>query len=108
MNFPNAIVWDRQTRISTAASGDTPVLAAVAAQVHRVHGIRIAAAAAVVVQLRSGAAVLEVFPFAAAGFVDLPVRYAEYARTVANTALNLNLSAAVQVDAVIETVTSPV
>lgn len=95
-------------RINTAASGDTVMVAAVAGQATRVYGLRLSVAGAVVVQIKNGAGtILEVFNFAGAGGgIVLDLRELPYYTTSANTALIINLSAAVQVDGVLESVTS--
>lgn len=94
-------------RINTAAGGDTPLVAAVAGQTTRVHSLRLSVAGAVIVQIRDGATVLEVFNFAGVGgAVVLDFRSRPWYKTTANTALNINLSAAVQVDGRVEYVTS--
>lgn len=94
-------------RINTAASGDTALVAAVAGQTTRVHSLRLSVAGAVIVQIKNGATVLEVFNFAGVGgALVLDFRSRPWYLTTANTALNINLSAAVQVDGRIEYVTS--
>lgn len=94
-------------RINTAAAGDTVLVAAVAGQITRVHSLRVSVAGAVIVQVKDGATVLEVFNFAGVGgAVILDFRSRPWYRTTANTALNINLSAAVQVDGRVEYVTS--
>jgi hypothetical protein len=94
-------------RINVSASGDTSLVAAVAAQTTRVHALRLSVAGAVIVQIKDGATVLEVFNFGAAGgSIVIPFRSRPHYKTTANTALNINLSAAVQVDGRIEYVTT--
>lgn len=96
-------LYDADLRISTSSSGDTALLAATPGRRHRVHGLRLSVAGAVTVQLRSGSTVLETFVFAAAGYdYVLPTRVSHYAQTAENEALNLNLSAAVAVNGVLE------
>lgn len=94
-------------RINVAAAGDTALVAAVAGQATRVYGLRLNVAGAVIVQIKRGATILEVFNFAGAGggaYLDL--RELPYYTTAANEALNINLSAAVQVDGQLEYFTS--
>lgn len=88
---------------NAAASGVTPLVAAVAGQKTRAYGLRITVAGATIIELRDGATLLERFNFAGAGggvFLDL--RELPYYTTTANTALNLNSTAAVQVDGRLE------
>jgi hypothetical protein len=94
-------------RINIAASGDTALVAAAASQTTRVYRIRLRSAAAVTVQVKNGATVLESFVFGASGgSVTFDLTDEPYYITGANTALNLNLSAAVQVDGAVEYLTS--
>ena len=94
---------DSQLRINVAASGDTALVAAASGKRTKVHALRLSAAGAVVVQIKDGSTVLETFNFAAAGTMPpLDLRHAPYYTGSANTALNINLSAAVQVDGRIE------
>lgn len=90
-------------RINTAASGDTELVAASAGQVCRVHGLRLSVAGAVIVTIKRGSTVLEVFNFAAAGVMPaLALRSQPYYQTATNEALNINLSGAVQCNGVLE------
>ncbi len=94
-------------RINTAASGVTQLVAAASGQTTRVHRMKLSVAGAVIVQIRNGATVLEVFNFAGAGGnVILDFDGNPWYETSANTALNINLSAAVQVDGRVEYITS--
>ncbi len=93
-------------RIDVAASGDTQLLAAVSGQTHRLHALRLSAPAPVTVQLKDGATVLEVFNLVAGVPHHLPLRGRPYHKGTANTALNINLSGAVQVDGRLEYVTA--
>ncbi len=95
-------------RINTAAAGDNTLVAAVVGQATRVYGLRLSVAGAVDVQIKNGAGtVLEVFHFAGnGGGVVLDLRELPFYTTSANTAFIINLSAAVQVDGVVEFCTS--
>ena len=94
-------------RINVAASGDTALVAGVGGQTTRVYRMRLSVAGAVVVQIKDGATVLEVFNFpAAGGSVILDLSDRPYYRTAVAAALNINLSAAVQVDGRLEFVQS--
>lgn len=95
------------TRINTAGAGDTAIVAAVAGQTTRVHALRLSVAGAVIVQIKTGATVQEVFNFAGnGGSVNLNFNERPYWKTAVNEAININLSAAIQVDGAIQTVTS--
>lgn len=97
----------QRLRINVAASGDTALVAAAAGRRTRVHALRLSVAGAVVVQIKAGSTVLEVFNFAAAGTMPpLDLRAAAYFGTAENEALNINLSGAVQVDGAIEYTTA--
>jgi len=94
---------------NAAASGNTTLVAAVAAQTTRVHRLRLSVAGACIVKITDGAGgtVLETFNFAGnGGGVVLDLSDRPYYKTTANTALVLNVSAAVQVDGVLEYVTA--
>ncbi len=93
-------------RINVASAGSTALVAAVAGQTTRVHRLTLSVAAANVVQIRDGATVLETFNFAANGG-GVVLDFSQYAwfETTANTALNINLGTAAQVDGVVEYVT---
>ena len=94
---------DSALRINVAASGDTALVAAATGKRTKVHALRLSAAGAVIVQIKAGSTVLEVFNFAAAGTMPpLELRHAPYYQTGANEALNINLSGAVQVDGRLE------
>jgi hypothetical protein len=94
-------------RINTAASGDTTLVAAASGETTRVHRMKLNVAGAVIVQIRDGATVLDVFNFAGnGGCVVLDFSSRPWYKTTANTALNLNLSAAVQVDGRLEYIRS--
>lgn len=93
---------------NNGVGGDFTVVAAVAGKSHRIYGIRISVAGAVIVQIKDGAGtVLEVLNFAAAGgaaFFDL--RFYPYYTTTAGNAFVINASAAVQVDGRVEYTTA--
>lgn len=90
-------------RINTAVSGDNTLVAAAAGLATRVYGLRLSVAGAVIVQVKRGTTVLEVFNFAGnGGGVVLELRELPYYTTGTNEALVLNLSAAVQVDGQLE------
>jgi len=94
---------DSSLRINVAASGDTALVAAASGKRTKVHALRLSAAGAVVVQIKDGTTVLETFNFAAAGTMPpLVLRHAPYYTGSTNTALNINLSGAVQVDGRLE------
>ena len=94
---------DNVLRINTAASGDTELVAAATGQSCKVYGLRLSVAGAVIVSIKRGSTVLEVFNFAGAGtMAPLELRTAPYYQTAANEALNINLSGAVQTNGVIE------
>lgn len=94
---------DTTLRINTAALGDTELVPATASKRCRVFGLRLSAAGAVVVQIKRGSTVLEVFNFAGAGVMPpLVLRDDPYFTTDINQALNINLSGAVQVDGALE------
>lgn len=89
--------------VNKAAAATTDLVAASAGQRVRVYGIRLNVAGAVIVSILDGATLLERFNFAGVGggvFMDL--REAPYYTTTAGAALRITLSAAVQVDGVIE------
>ena len=94
---------DSQLRISTAAIGDTVLVAAVADKRTKVHALRLSSAGIVTVQIRAGSTVLEVFNFGGAGtMAPLLLRHAPYYTTGVNEALNINLSGLTQVDGRLE------
>ena len=94
---------DQRLRINTAASGDTTLVAATAGKITRVYGLRLSVAGAVIVTIKRGSTVLEVFDFAAAGVMPpLAMRDAPYYETAANEALIINLSGAVQCNGALE------
>jgi len=96
-----------QTRINTATSGDTTLVAGVASQTTRVHSLRLNVAGAVIVQVKTGSTIREVFNFAGnGGSMVLDLRDRPYYKTAANEAFIINLSTNVQVDGVVEYVTS--
>lgn len=99
----NKVIAESRLRINVASSGDTALVAAVSGLRCRVHGLRLSVAGAVIVQIKAGSTVLEVFNFAAAGtMAPLQLRFQHYYETAANEALNINLSGAVQVNGVLE------
>ena len=94
---------DQTLRIDTAASGDTELVAAVSGKSCKVYGLRLSVAGAVIVSIKRGSTVLEVFNFAAAGtMAPLVLRDFPYYKTADNEALNINLSGAVQCNGVLE------
>lgn len=99
-----ARIADNSLTISTAASGDTTLIAAGGAgRITRVHGLRLSVAGAVIVSIKRGSTVLEVFDFAAAGVMPpLVLREQPYYLTAADEALVINLSGAVQVNGMLE------
>lgn len=99
----NKVIAESRLLIKTAASGDTALVAAAPGLRCRVHGLRLSVAGAVIVQIKTESAVLEVFNFAEAGtMAPLTLRFQPYCETAANQALNINLSDAVQCDGVLE------
>lgn len=85
----------------------TALLAAVAGQTHKVQGLRLSVAGAVIVTLLDGATVLEKFNYAGVGGgIVLDLRDKPYWTGSVNTALNIVLSAAVQVDGHLDYITS--
>lgn len=102
-----ASVSTTSQRISTNTAGDNQLLAAVAAKTHRIHSLRLSVAGAVVVQVKDGATVLEVFNFAGnGGGLTLDFREKPYYVGGVNTAFIINLSAAVQVEGRFEYITA--
>lgn len=99
--------YDKQLRINNAAaSGDLTVVGASTGLSTKVYGLRLSASAAVVVTLKRGSTVLEVFNFAAAGTLVLPLRQEPYYQTNANEAFIVSPGSAVQVDGMVEYTTS--
>jgi hypothetical protein len=92
-------------RINAAAAGDNTLVAAAVGQSTRVYGLRVSAAAAVVVQIKRGATVLETLNLPAGAPRVLELRELPYFVTGVNEALVMNLSSAVQVDGVLESAT---
>jgi hypothetical protein len=87
--------------INVAASGDTQIAAAVASQKHKVYAYFLNGNGAVNVSFRSATTSisgLHRFLVAADGVVVPGQAQSHYFETAANTILNINLSAAVQVD----------
>lgn len=103
-NFNGSPAAPSALRIDNAAAlGVTPIVAAVAGQKTRVYGLRLSVAGATIVEIRRGTTVLERFNFAGAGTMPtLDLRELPYYTTAANEALNLNSTAAVQVDGQVE------
>jgi len=93
------------TRINASASGDATVISAVAGQVTRVYGLRLSAGSAVTVQIKRGTTVLETLNLQAGNPRVFALRELPYFVTGVNEALVINLSAAVQVDGVVEAAT---
>ena len=95
---------DQAARINNAAaSGDTTIVAAPGSGKRiRVHCLRLSVAGAVVVQIKTGTTVREVFNFAAAGNYALDLRVSPYYVAAENEAIVINASGAVQVDGRIE------
>lgn len=99
----NKVISESRLTINVAASGDTALVAAAPGLRCRVHGLRLSVAGAVIVQIKAGSTVLEVFNFAAAGtMAPLELRFQPYYETAPNQALNINLSGAVQCNGVVE------
>lgn len=93
----NARICEYALRINTAASGDTTLVAAAVGLRCRVHALRLSVAGAVIVTIKAGSTVLEVFDFAAAGtMAPLELRFQPYYVTAENEAMVINLSGAVQ------------
>lgn len=94
----------RQRINNAAATGDTTVVAGVAAMAVRVFGLRLSVAGACVVQVKDGAGtVLEQFNFAGAGGAAvLDLRSVPFYIGTPSNALIVNSSAAVQVDGMLE------
>lgn len=94
--------------VSTAASGDTTLVSATASQTTRCYRLRLTAAGTVTAKITDGAAgtVLERFEMIAGQSVLLPLSDRPYHKGTANTAMILNLSAAIQVSGVYEYVKS--
>ena len=94
-------------RVNKAVATTTDLVAAVTGQSTRVYALRLNAAGAVTVSILDGATVLEVFNFAAAGAMPpLELRELPYYTTTSGNALRITLSAAVQVDGVVEYATA--
>ena len=94
---------DARLRINTAASGDTTLIAAVAGLSTKVYSLRLSVAGAVIVSIKAGSTVLEVFNFVGAGtMAPLVLRFKPYFQTATNEALVINLSGAVQCNGAIE------
>lgn len=92
---------------NAAASGDTALVTATASQTTRVHRLKLSVAGATVVQIKDGSTVLEVFNFSGnGGSVILNFASEPWYVTSTNSALNINSSAAVQVDGRVEYVKS--
>ena len=99
----NKVIAESRLLIKASVSGDTELVAAAPGLRCRVHGLRLSVDGAVIVQIVTESAVLEVFNFAAAGtMAPLTLRFQPYYETAANEALNINLSGAVQVNGVLE------
>ena len=99
----NKVIAESRLRINTAASGDTALVAAAPGLRCRVHGLRLSVAGAVIVSIKAGATVLEVFNFVGAGtMTPLVLRFQHYYQTAPNEALNINLSGAVQCNGALE------
>ncbi|MCX7586529.1 hypothetical protein [Phenylobacterium sp. 58.2.17] len=93
---------------SVAAAGSVDLVAAVVAQIHRVYRLKFTVGAACVVELRSGATVLERWRFpAAGGVIVLSFSSFPWYETAAGEALVLGTSTAAQVDGSVETLTGP-
>lgn len=98
----NSRFCDVSLPINVAAIGDTTLVAASASQSCKVQGLRLSAAGAVVVTLKRGSTVLEVFNFAGVDRMSLPLRFQPYYQTASNEALIINLSGAVQCNGALE------
>lgn len=89
-------------------SGDNTVVAAAAGQTTRVHRLHLTAAAAVNVQVKLGATVVDTFQFVGTAPLPIVLDFSEepYYETAINQALILNLSGAVQVTGQLSTISS--
>lgn len=95
--------------IDTASSGDYQLAAAGGgSNTHRGHRLRLTAAGTVKVKITDGVggAVLEQFEMIAGSVVVLELSDRPYFKGTANTVLNMNLSAAVQVSGILEFITA--
>lgn len=102
-NFNGSAVAPGPFVVNKAAAATTDLIAAVAGQKVRAYALRLNVAGAVVVSILDGATLLERFNFGAAGDgVYLDLREMPYYVTTAGNALRITLSAAVQVDGVVE------
>lgn len=102
-----AAVSTTSQRISTNTAGDNVLLSAVVAKSHRIHSLRLSVAGAVIVQVKDGTTVLEVFNFAGnGGGLTLDFREKPYYVCATNSAFTINLSAAVQVEGRFEYITA--
>ena len=86
-----------EARINVSSSGDTALVTATSSQTTKVYRLILMAAAAVTVQFKDGSTVLLELPLAANQGVVLDFTQYPFLTTSANTALNINLSAAVSV-----------
>lgn len=91
---------------NAAASGDVPVVAAVAGKATRVYRLKISTAGATVIQVRDGATVLDTFNLADGGSVILPFSQFPWYETSVNSALIVSSSNAVQVNGRVEYLTN--
>lgn len=87
---------------NSASASQLSLVAGVASQTTRIHSLRLNAPAAVTVTLKCGSTVKEVFDLTAGGLINLPLRDRPYFKSLANEAVTLDFSAAVQVNGVIE------
>lgn len=88
--------------LNSAVIGDSTASSATAGQTTRVHRMRLNVAGATTLTVKSGATVLEVLKFAAAGFLVYDFAPRPWYVTAANQPLVISNSAAVQVDGVVE------
>jgi len=87
-----------EVRINQSASGDTTVIAAVAAQTTKIYAISLSVAAPTVIQIKNGAgSVLQEWPLAQNGGFVLTFMSRPWYTTSANTAFIINSSAAISV-----------
>ncbi len=92
-----------RVRVNTATTGsDVELVSATASQTTRVHRARLTSPGTVAVSIKDGTTVLEVINLVAGVPYILDLADRPYWKTTANTALNISLSAAIQVDGVVE------
>lgn len=99
--------YDQKIGFSAAAAATTALVAATSGARTSVQGLRMTAGGTVVVTIKSGTNVLEIFNLVAGVPLVLPLRTKPYMRTNKGEALNITLGAAIQVDAQFEVITAP-